>query len=482
MVKPETPEAESPEVAVARLAKLPPLEYDLFRKKEAERLGVRTVTLDAEVAAERGESADDDAGGGGLQLPEPEPWPEPVDGAQLLGDMVAVLHRYLALPEGAAEAMSLWVLHSHCLDAAQISPRLAFTSPTKRCGKSTALSLLTYLVPRPLPVANITPAAVFRTVEAAHPTLLVDEADSFLRDNDELRGILNSGHNRALSFVVRLVGENYEPKLFLTWCPTAIALIGRLPDTLEDRAIEVKMRRRRADEKLERLRLDKTGEFSTLASKAARWAEDHLDGLRRADPDMPATLHDRAADNWRPLLAIAGSVGGGWPATARAVAVRLSGNGDSEDSSVRVQLLADIKMLFAERGVTRLPSVIIVEHLASLEARPWPEWRHGKPITARQLARLLSAFGISPGTVRDGNNTPKGYKLSQFADTFSRYIPSLSATPPQAAENKGYSEFPSATPRENVADKKPEKPKETAGCGVVADQTGVPGAEWENEL
>jgi hypothetical protein len=111
---------------------------------------------------------------------------------------------------------------------AAASPLLALTSPEKRCGKTTTLSLLTRLVPRPLLSSNISPAALFRIVEKYCPTLLIDEADSFLRDKEELRGILNSGHTRDAAYVVRTVGDDKEPCRFSTWAPKAVALIGRL--------------------------------------------------------------------------------------------------------------------------------------------------------------------------------------------------------------------------------------------------------------
>lgn len=43
------------------------------------------------------------------------------------------------------------------------------------------------------------------------PTMLIDEADTFLCDNDELRGVLNTGHTRATAYVIRTVGEDHEP-------------------------------------------------------------------------------------------------------------------------------------------------------------------------------------------------------------------------------------------------------------------------------
>jgi hypothetical protein len=68
---------------------------------------------------------------------------------------------------------------------------------------------------------------------SAYP--LIDEADTFLKENDELRGILNTGHRRG-GQVTRTIGDDHEPRQFSTWAPVAIAMIGRLPDTLEDRA------------------------------------------------------------------------------------------------------------------------------------------------------------------------------------------------------------------------------------------------------
>ena len=255
-----------------------------------------------------GRPASDSGKGGGtgreLKLAEPKPWQKPVGGASLLNELVAIFRRYLSLPKGAAEAMSLWVVFTHTFDAWQVSPRLAFTSPVLRCGKTTALSILGCLVTRPLLASNVTPAVVFRVIERDRPTLLIDEADTFLDQRGEIKGILNSGHTQAAAYVWRCDGDNYEPRGFSTWAPLAVAKIGKLSATLHDRSIVLQMRRRRADEAVERLRSDRTADLDTLARKAVRWAKDNIKVLRKADPEMLDGLHDRAADNWRPLIAI----------------------------------------------------------------------------------------------------------------------------------------------------------------------------------
>ena len=138
-----------------------------------------------------------------------------------------------------------------------MSPILAILSPEKRCGKTTLLELLASFVLRPLPTANMTPATVFRGIESYRPTLLVDEADTFIRNSDELRGVLNSGHRRGMAFVLRTVGDDYAVKTFSTWCPKAMAAIGRLPETLQDRSIVISLRRRAAHETVEGFRFDR---------------------------------------------------------------------------------------------------------------------------------------------------------------------------------------------------------------------------------
>jgi len=310
---------------------------------------------------------------------------------------------------------------------------------------------------------------------------LIDEADSFLKDNEELRGILNSGHVRDSAAVLRSVGEDFEPRLFSTWAPKAIALIGNLPPTLTDRSISIHMRRRRQDEKVDRLRLDRLTEFDNLERRCTRWATDHLAALKSADPDVPRDLHDRAADNWRCLLAIADLVGKTWPERARAAAVNLS-VGDLGDESAAIMLLADIHDFFDERGVDHIPSVNLCEALHGKEDRPWPEWRHGKAITTRQVARLLRPFGVRPKGIRDGEKTPKGYDRKDFSDAWTRYLGNRSATPQQDNIIKDLDDKRSATQRNHVADENACNQLKNKGCCGVADEKGGNGNAGEDSL
>jgi putative DNA primase/helicase len=348
-----------------------------------------------------------------------DPWPEPVITGQLLDQIVALSNKHVVLRPHGSTAIALWTLHAWTLDAAQNSPLLAIVSPVKRCGKTTLLTLLYHIVPRPLSTANMTAPVLFRAAELYQPTLLIDEADTFLTGKDDLRGMLNSGHSRDTAKVMRC-SNSHELQTYKTWAPKIIAQIGRPHDTLADRSISISMRRAARGEKVARLH-DSAVILANCKRMAARWALDYLETLRSADPTIPRTLNDRAADNWRPLLAIADLAGGDWPNRAREAAIALSGSTD--DESLCIQLLADIRRIFQDSAVDRLRSQDMVELLAVESDRPWAEYRNGKPITQRQLAVLLEPFGIESRTIRVGKRkTPKGYYRGHFDDAFNRYL------------------------------------------------------------
>jgi hypothetical protein len=455
------------------------LQVAILRERALQALSGKVNTparlVDAALAGLGGGRAESEVKQGkALDLTSPIPWEEPVSGATVLDEIERAFIHYVALPEGAAPALALWVLRTHAHEASDVSPLLALTSPEKRCGKTTTLSVLAAVVPRPLPASNITPSALFRAVEKYSPTLLVDEADSFLRDREELRGILNSGHTRSSAYVVRTVGDDHEVRSFSTWAPKALALIGDLPSTLSDRSIVIPMRRKTASERVARLRLDRLSELADLPRRAARWAGDHMEELRRAEPEVPAELHDRAADNWRSLLAIADLAGEDWPDKARRAAVFLSGGGTAEDSSIRVKLLADLREAFQARGTDRLPTRDLLNEIRAREDRPWAEWKHGKPLSASDLARLLKDFGVKPQKIRIGEEVLQGYLRDTFEDVFRRYLPANPEHPEQTNEisNLGLLSTRNTTAAVPTREQQ-EKPSSTRVVPGVPDRTGV---------
>jgi len=425
--------------------------------KKLDKIGISSPARFVDAAFQNGQSeTSDQQQGRPVLFDDPEPWPDPVGGSALLDDITTTLKRFVVFPPNAVEAVALWILHSHALEAFSISPLLAINSAEKQSGKTTLLDIISHLVPRRLFASSITPSVFFRAVDKYQPSLLIDEADTFIAEHDELRGILNSSHSKDTCFVLRSVGDDHEPRMFATWCPKAIALIGKLPATLEDRSILVTMKRKgRNEERKNFVAAHEKDGLRVLKRKIMRWVADNIEALRKADPNTPGELSDRAADNWRSLIAIADLVGGEWPETARKVAKGLSGLTLETDNSDGIQLLADLRDMFTEDGTGNLTSSEICEALGQMEDRPWPEWKGGKPITPRQLANLLKPFGVHPGTIRIGSTTAKGYEQKDLIDPFSRYLPHFD--PSQAKqdnENNGLDTILDPSQGERVTDEK----------------------------
>jgi putative DNA primase/helicase len=421
-----------------------------------------------------------------LLLQNPEPWDEPVDGADLIATLQAVVDRFVVLPPGASYTVALWTLHSFALDAAHASPILFLWSPEKRCGKTTLLTILVELCSRAVPASNISPASVYRAVEKWQPTLIIDEADTFLKHNEELAGIINAGHTRRLAYVIRTNLETLEPEAFSTWATKALAGIGRQRDTIEDRSIQISMRRKTKEEKVEALRTHKGNPFGDLKRMCIRWVEDHLDAIRDADPDLPDFLDDRAADNWRTLCAIAEVAGKDCLRQAHEAICALAGETGqaSGEDSIGIMLLQDLKAAFESRPHGRITSENLIEILHDIEDRPWAEWgKREKPITKNQVAKLLRPFKIRTSTVRDGSANGKGYKIEECQDAFYRYLPSEDlknpASPPisgvtasQPSNDAEISDFQNVTQQDGVTLEKTRKPTPLKDCDAVTLQKG----------
>ena len=493
-------ECDKVEAEIKRLASLRPLDYQRERRVAAKKLGIGVVALDAAVKRARGAHTEPVAGQGRpIELVQIVPWPEDVSGSALLTDLSSTLRRYVIISDVQGDACALWSLHTHAHDASDVSPKLVLKSPQKRSGKSRTATALARTVARPLHISGIKPAALLRLIEMHRPTLLLDEVDAAMKQDREmaeaLRGIINSGFDRVgAKFIlnVPLAGGGYEPREFSTWAPQLLSGIGKLPDTVRDRAIEIEMIRKRPSDLVKRLRRRDGADLDLLGRKSARWVQDNFEKIRDARPMVPDGLDDRAADAWEPLLAIAHVAGGDWPERARKAALVLSGNGFKDDDEIGTLLLTDIRDVFAEGGanvhVTRdqdkhITSEKLVVALVVREERPWAEFGIAqKPITKNRLASLLRGYKIKPGTVRIGSgekDTAKGYKLFQFVDAFQRWLPAppLQTVTTSQPNNDGHCDaLQNVTSPRRVTVSKSQKVNNDGHCDGVTVSNGESGS------
>ena len=131
---------------------------------EAKRLGVRVSVLDKLVANESPRDESSPGQGSPLDFPSPEPWPDPVDGAELLNELRDTVREYVVCSDHKIIAVVLWIVATWFEPAAQVAPILNIRSPINRCGKTTLLDIVGKLSKRALMAASITPAALFRTI------------------------------------------------------------------------------------------------------------------------------------------------------------------------------------------------------------------------------------------------------------------------------------------------------------------------------
>lgn len=477
---PDQPATLDTEGELNRLASLSPVDYEQQRTAAAKALGMRASALDKIV---KGIQADDEEQASGSDIFDyVKPWDEPVNGAALLDDIVAAVDRHIVCEPPTANATALWIAFTWCIDAMQIAPIACITAPEKRCGKTQLLSLIGELCYQPMPASNISTAALFRSIEKWQPTLLIDEADMFLRDNEELRGVINAGHSRRNAYVIRTTGDNHEPTRFNVWGAKAISGIGHLSETIKDRSILLELRRKVQGEDRERLRHANPATFDSIRRKLARFSMDNMDALADARPALPDALNDRAQDNWESLLAIADQVGDHWPKTARHSALAISGI-EEHAPSINEELLSDIKAVFDRTRQNRITSIDLLEYLCADEESAWATWNKGRPITARQLSKRLEGFGIVPKNIRIGTGQRKGYDLTDFHNAFIRYIPRptvLSVPTSHDSNINGLGVFSSVPANEGGTDENTKKPIQNKVCSGGTDRTQGTGQQVQS--
>jgi hypothetical protein len=374
---------------------------------------------------------------------------EPIAGQEMpavqlddvLDSICEFLKTYVVLASPAQPVViAFWIAHTWIFDAFDYTPYLHIWSPEKRCGKTRLLDCLELLVAKPWRAVSPTEAVLYRKIENDQPTLLLDEVDTvFSGSRDEhkepIRALLNAGFERKAT-VPRCVGQgsNYQVQEFAVFCPKAFAGIGRLPDTIRDRCIPIRLIRRSRDEKIERFRRrDAEAETLSIREILKAWGQQNglANQLRGVRPKIPNELDDRQTDICEPLLAIADIAGGDWPQKCRESLISLCSGGADEDESLGVKLLGAIREAFGSTNADRLSTEQLLRRLIDQDSdAPWALWwehdlkNENTRGPAAKLARLLKPYGIRGRTIRlaDGT-TPRGYLQQDFEDAWKRYCP-----------------------------------------------------------
>lgn len=349
---------------------------------------------------------------------------------ELLDGILEVLDRYVILPSDHARiVVALFVAHTYAFEGAHATPYLMVLSPEKRSGKTRLLEILAVLCARSWMVAGASEAALYRKISQDKPTLLLDEIDATFGVNSErtegVRQALNAGNRRGAT-VPRCIGKQMnEVKDFEVFCPKVLAGIdiqSKIPETVRDRSIEIRMVRRTGSERVERYRHRRLlDEVESLSTELEAWANGAVDALLAVEPLLPDELDDRKAEAAEPLFAIGDMAGSDWATKARAAVIALASARTDDSDGLGTLLLVKLREIFGDRS--GVATAEICEAVNTDETIPFGGFGGGSGIDSRSLSRLLKPYGIRPTSVRIGERTPKGYKREQLEDAWARYTP-----------------------------------------------------------
>jgi putative DNA primase/helicase len=407
---------------IAELAQLSKLDYGKRRRDEAKKIGITTKALDALVAKKRAEIEAECAAPPLYPHWTVEPWPEAVEGAVLLDALVKKTRRHVVMSEDQAVTAALWVILTWVHETAAVhSPNLLVTSAEANSGKTTLIGIIGFLARNALVSVSITGPALFRSIQKWQPTFALDEADTAFVRNDDLRDVFNSGWTRGQG-VIRCDPETNEPRMYSTFCPKAVAMKGRkLRDTTLSRCIIVELKRKLPTEKADDFEHVDDMELSDLRRQVARWANDNAAALRNATPDIPPGFYNRVRANWKLLLAIAEAAGADWKKRASRAAEKVEQVKEGFEPSFGVRLLQAMQAVL-KPDIECLLSKDVIAALVEDPEQPWLEYNNGKPITQKQLARLLGQYQIKSCNVRPGVDLQgKGYRRTDFEEAWERY-------------------------------------------------------------
>jgi hypothetical protein len=360
----------------------------------------------------------------------------PADLDPLVQELVSFIRKYVVLTDAQVLIVALWVIHTHSLVIDEINamvqqtPYLAVTSPDKRCGKTRLLETLEQIVMRPWRTITPSEAVLFRQIDRSRPTLLLDETDTIfnpkMRDRYEgHRALLNAG-NRKGARVSRCLGSSGEIADFDPSCPKVLAGIGTLPDTVTDRSIPIRLKRKSREEKVARFLL-RTVKPEAEAIKAS--VAEFLDELELEDePEMPPQIDDRMQEGCELLMALADAADCG-RAAREALVELVTGERLDSDELMRHRLLRDIRTVWLrsekieERQIRHVPTKTLLGALYRLPESKWTSY-YGRNLTDVDLASLLKPYGIEPKVGKVSKNvTKRGYARDQMYDAWERCVP-----------------------------------------------------------
>jgi energy-coupling factor transporter ATP-binding protein EcfA2 len=370
-----------------------------------------------------------------------KPWSEAVDGAALLDEIAGFVDRYVAMPPGGTDLVTLFVVATFALHRARYdyAPRLMIVG-ARNSGKSTLIKILAGLCQRPYLSSDISKAPIFQTIDANKPTILIDEVHRVFKEHPDVVSVLQQGWDYHACRTARARGE------FNTFAIAILAGIGDYGSTeLKSRSAILEMIEDRSEKPPAKFVPRRAAEaMRTLRRKTLRWTMDVREALMDAEPKLPPMIsRNRIGDLAEILLRAADVAGGDWPERARnALLTAAANNLDDDEDAPRLLLSAiyevinnpDLYLHYQDPtdANTQTPRRKACEasFIWTVELVQEIKRRHDLPfdkLTAHAMAKLLRGFRRAPirpsklMTGGRGSQTWRGYRRADLENAFALY-------------------------------------------------------------
>jgi len=289
------------------------------------------------------------------------------------------------------DVMAAWTFATYRQEELDFAPYLFFLGPVAS-GKTRALECLHQLSYRAIMATSTSSAALYRAIQAWHPTLLLDEAQVYsTEDRAEILAIINNGYRRG-QYVLRVerLGKNgqFELNCFDVFGCKAVAGTEELFRSLQSRTIVFQMSK--ATRKV-RFFLD-TEEAKTLRAQLAYYRDKNQGDILfnygeygRLD-DLEKLGNSRLGELFYPLIWVAPTdeIGDKLLNYARKVAGHLVDEEQASSEGLVFKALTDI-LSQAESGKLAIQRVVDQLNVDLSDTEKW---------NSRSVGRILSRLGF----------------------------------------------------------------------------------------
>lgn len=351
---------------------------------------------------------------------------------RIVRDVEKYINEYVGFADNYSLPIALWVLATYTFPSFDAFPYMVITADTKRSGKTRLAEIISFCCSNPRFFTAMTPSTMFNIIEAEHPVVIFDEAETLSSESQGVMSqVLNAGYRKG-SKVPRMVGKD-QWKEYDTYSPKIFVLIGDVRDTLRDRSIIVRMKRMDTPTRFVHEVVKAKG--AELRDEITTELEPHLQAIAQAYMDFKGIefLTDRDEEIWSPLFVMAQIFCPERMAELSRIAVDMATEktvakrryvdmGESEDAAqdneYKLRLLSDLLTVMNGKSMS---SQDAVNGLREMPTAPWRKFR-GDGITMHNIADMLSQFGVRPVPVRSGKKVFRGYKLETVRAAVRKHV------------------------------------------------------------